>query len=73
MNQNKFIVGSKGFFKEILRDPETHLTTIIWVDNISNSTAYTSKQATNIISKYELDAFVWSPYKNKETDKRWRK
>lgn len=67
--QNKFIVSSKGFFSDIIFDKVNGVHSIEWVQNLQKAKGMTSKQCQNLINKYKIDAFIYSPFKEFKTDK----
>lgn len=65
MAQNKYIVSSNGFLKSFSyadnnKKPQDII--ISWTPKLREALTFTTKQANNIINKYNLFCFVWNPY-----------
>jgi len=69
---NNFIISGKGFLKTIFFDKETRKVIIEWTQQLRDADKYkTSKTATQKIEKFNLDAFVWNPYKEEPIKGKW--
>lgn len=69
---NIFIISGKGFLKPIKFDIETKCFVIEWTQNLREADKYKSgKKATELIKKFDLDAFVWNPYKEEPIRGKW--
>lgn len=69
---NNFIISGKGFLKTIVFDKESQKHVIEWTQQLRDADKYkTSKTATKIIEKFNLNAFVWNPYKEEPIRGKW--
>lgn len=70
---NNFIISGKGFLKSIDFNKEFRVQEIKWTQNLRDADKYkTSNTAIKIINKFNLDAFVWNPYKEEPIVGKWK-
>lgn len=69
---NNFIISGNGFLKSISFDKENKEYVIEWTQQLRDADKYkTSKTANQIIEKFNLNAFVWNPYKEEPIRGKW--
>jgi len=68
MKLNTYIISEKGFLESTIFNKETNKLEITWCERIKDANAFTKKQAKAKINNYRLDAFIWSPFKEFETE-----
>lgn len=68
---NNFIVSGKGFLKSTEFNKDTKQVDITWTSVLREAQRFNSKTAVTLISKNELEAFVWNPYKEEPIRGKW--
>jgi len=68
---NNFIVSSKGFLKSIIFDKENNKHEIEYTQLLREAKRFKSKAAIELIKKFEIDGFIWNPYKEEPIKDKW--
>lgn len=68
---NNFIIGGKGFLKSISFNRDENQFVMEWTQFIREAQKFKTKSALDIINKYNIDAFVWNPYKEEPLKEKW--
>jgi len=72
MKENKYIISSNGFYQNSYFDKEKREIIIEWCERISDAKALSNKRAKAFIKKHNIDAFLWSPFTEYHTEKRYK-
>jgi len=69
---NNFIVSGNGFLKSITFDKENKKFNIEWTHQLREAEKFKTKSAIELINKYQIDGFIWNPYKEEPIRNKWK-